>query len=305
MTKIKFTKPALSVDKQVELLKERKLEFENEEKARHYLQHIWYFRLTWYFKFYQDKETNKFHDGTTFEQVKDLYVFDRKLRLLTLDSIEKIEVSFKANINDCMSNEYGCNWFNNINLFSLETDKKLGIYENFIERVDWIQKKSSSMFIKAYFEKYDEEYLPSWMLFEELTIWEVSNIYRLLGTKLKQKIADKFSLYQLDFQIWIHLLVYIRNVSAHHSRLWNKEYIVKPRIKDKKLWDKYITYINKDNIRVVIPNYYNVALIINYLLNQINRSFSWVDGLEKLFDEHKLVPKEKIWFTGDWKKCFI
>jgi len=300
-----FNKPVLNIDEKIKLLKERDLIFEDEEKEKHYLQHIWYFRLTWYFKFFQDKENNIFKEWTTFKKVLDLYIFDRKLRLLTLDAIEKIEISLKANINDYMTENFWVFWYLEEELFFLESNKEKEIYENFIEKVNNIQNKSSSIFIKEYFKKYDEKYLPSWMLFEELTIWELSNVYRIIKTDFRQKIANNFWVYQLDFKIWIHLLTNIRNISAHHSRLWNKEYIVKPRKKDKILWNKYLTSYNKDNIEVVISNFFNATLIINYLLKIINKNFNWLDDLEKLFEEFPEIPKEKMWFTDNWKEKIL
>ena len=297
-----FDKPALNIDEKINLLKKRWLIFENRKESKHDLQHIWYFRMTGYFKFFQNKVNNEFINWTTFKQVLDLYIFDRKLRLLTLDAIEKIEVSLKANISDYMSERYWVFWYLDKKLFNIDNNK---IYKGFIDIINDKQQKSSAIFIKEYFNKYDENYLPCWMLFEELTIWELSNIYRILKTDIKQSISDNYWLYQLDLQIWAQLLVNVRNISAHHSRLWNKEYVVKPRRKDKVLWKKYSTFINNINWwKEVIPNYYNVALIINYLLKHINKKLDWLDDLEKLFNEYSLIEKEKMWFKNNWRDNF-
>lgn len=305
MKKLKFNKPALKLDEKINLLENRWLIIKDKEKAKHYLQHIWYFRLTWYFKFYQNKETNLFYDWITFDKIIDLYSFDRKLRLLTLDAIEKIEVSLKSNINDYMSEKFSCNWYFNNKLFSLENEKNLEIYNNLDLKIKSIQKKSSSIFVKEFFKKYNDEYIPSWMLFEEITIWELSNIYRLLKTEFKQQIADSFWVYQLDLQIWIQLLVNIRNICAHHSRLWNKEYVVKLRLRDKTFWNKYLMWeIKNFNTPEVLPNYYNATLIINYLLTHINKNFSRLYDLEKLFNDFEEVDKIKMWFMKNWKNNF-
>lgn len=301
--KLKFEKPALTLDEKIQLLKKRWLIIEDEENAKHDLAHIWYYRLSWYFKYFQDKQTNIFRERTTFQQVVELYSFDRKLRLLTLDAIEKIEVSLKSHINYILYKDFWFHWYLNVDLFNLENVKNREIYENLISKINSIQEKSSSLFVKEFFNKYSDEYLPSWMLFEELTIWELSNIYRLLKTDLKQQIANNFWVYQLDLQIWIQLLVNIRNICAHHSRLWNKEYVVKPRVKDKMLWWKFSTYINTDSIKVVIPNYYNTTLIINYLLSHINKDFSWLDDLERLLWDSE-IDKTKMWFFEKWRDNF-
>lgn len=165
-----FNKPSLSNAHIIELLKERGLVFEDEENEIYDLQHIGYFRLTGYLKFFQDKETNTFAEGTTFKQVFDLYIFDRKLRLLTLDAIEKIEISLKANISDYMSEQFGCFWYLDKKNFYLKYEWQEKIYEKLLLKIQEKQEQSSAIFVKEYFRKYDEKYLPSWMLFEELTL---------------------------------------------------------------------------------------------------------------------------------------
>ncbi len=97
-----YAKPPKNIQEQIELLKERRLIISDDEVALNKLEHIGYFRFTRYCKFFQS-EDNIFHPDTTFQMILDTYVFDRKLRLLTIDAIEKIEVSLKANINNYMS----------------------------------------------------------------------------------------------------------------------------------------------------------------------------------------------------------
>ena len=303
MMKNKFKKTALNINEKITFLKNKWLIFNDEKNEKVELSHIWYFRLSWYLKYFQ-KKNNYFFEWTTFKKVVDLYNFDRELRLLTIDAIEKIEISIKAHINDYMSEKFEIFWYLDEKLFLLNTDKKREIYTKLLLKIDNIKQKSGSIFIKHYFDKYDEKNLPSWMLFEELTIWELSNIFRLLKNEYKQKIADNYWVYQLDLQIWLHLLVNIRNISAHHWRLWNKEYNIKPRIKDKVLWKKYKTEINIDNIKVVNPNYYNTSVILNYLLNNITKNYYWIEKLEKLFLDFPLIDKQKMWFEEKWIKNF-
>jgi abortive infection bacteriophage resistance protein len=57
-----FTKIPLTIDEKIALLKERGLLIPDEERASKYLNHIGYFRLTGYFKYYQNPETNQFYE---------------------------------------------------------------------------------------------------------------------------------------------------------------------------------------------------------------------------------------------------
>lgn len=97
-----YTKSPKSIHDQLELLQERGLIVVNTAIAIHKLEHIGYFRFTGYCKYFQN-EYNIFRTGTTFDMILDSYIFDRKLRLLTIDAIEKIEVSLKTNISNSMS----------------------------------------------------------------------------------------------------------------------------------------------------------------------------------------------------------
>lgn len=92
-----YNKPHLSYKNQIDLLKSRGLIVNDENFAITKLKHISYFRLSAYFlPFQSTKDT--FDHGTTFEQIIDLYHFDKELRLLTFGAIEKIEIFLRTSL---------------------------------------------------------------------------------------------------------------------------------------------------------------------------------------------------------------
>ena len=92
---MKFTKPFLSFEQQAMLLSERGLIIEND--TVHYLQHLNYYRLSGYWiPFQEDNKTHRFKPNVRFSDVLNLYLFDRELRLLLLDAIERIEISIRT-----------------------------------------------------------------------------------------------------------------------------------------------------------------------------------------------------------------
>ena len=95
---MKYNKLPITIPEQVEKLKVRGLKFDNETKAQNYLYNISYYRLRAYTYPFQDnsKDGQPFNVDVSFEQIIELYVFDRKLRLLIFDSIEKIEIASGA-----------------------------------------------------------------------------------------------------------------------------------------------------------------------------------------------------------------
>ena len=92
-----YKKKPLLYTQQIELFKFRGLLIPDEAKAERYLNEISYYRLSAYALPFQ-KEKDKFDDGTTFQDVIGLYLFDRELRLLVLDAIERIEISIRSQL---------------------------------------------------------------------------------------------------------------------------------------------------------------------------------------------------------------
>ncbi len=96
---MKYEKFPITVSEQITKLKKRGLYFENEIKAKDYLSNISYYRLRAYTFPFQDNthENQLFNVDISFEQIINLYMFDRKLRLLIFDAIEKINTHSRVN----------------------------------------------------------------------------------------------------------------------------------------------------------------------------------------------------------------
>lgn len=118
-----FTKTCLTPQQHITLLNSRGLFISDEHKAISYLTNIGYFRLSAYFYPLLEfpKENHRYKNGATFKKVMDMYRFDRKLRLLIFNEIEKIEVAIRSCITNyaslCFSNLF---WLTNGNYFNNE-----------------------------------------------------------------------------------------------------------------------------------------------------------------------------------------
>lgn len=116
-----FNKPPLTYEKQVALLKSRGLRIDDEQRAERHLANINYYRLSAYMLPYKQKEdgvvSDNFIAGTTWDNVYDLYVFDRKLRLLVFDAIERLEIAIRSQIIYQLSHKYGSHWQDNPSIF--------------------------------------------------------------------------------------------------------------------------------------------------------------------------------------------
>ena len=90
----------------------------DDQLAAHYLSHVSYYRLAGYWWPMQaDKEQHLFKPNSKFEDVIHLYNFDRELRILIFDAIEKIEISLRTKLIYHLSHEFDPWWFQNVAIF--------------------------------------------------------------------------------------------------------------------------------------------------------------------------------------------
>jgi len=186
---MRYTKPAKTISELKGQLLKRGLIVSNPAALEHDLKHIGYFRLAGYMYPYQiikaGKNTHKFKPETEYKTIQEEYIFDRKLRRLYLEAIEHIEVFMRSTINDYMSVQYGAYWFLNTERFNQIYSHSKFLYE-LKDKVD----SSSEKFMRHFREKYSqEEYPPSWMVFELITFGALSMLYKNLSTNDREKIS--------------------------------------------------------------------------------------------------------------------
>lgn len=297
-----YNKIPLSFQKQIELLQSRHLIIDDEPKALSYLQEISYYRLSAYFLPYQSAKDN-FENNITFEQIIKTYSFDRELRLLVFDCIERIEVAIRTQFIYQMALHYNdSHWQDNQNHFITPYYNKIGNLINPFADFQAIISKAKTArtpetFIKHYINTYNKPANPpSWMCFELLTIGELSHIYRgLKNNGDKKRIADFFDVHPTVFTSWLHTLTYVRNICAHHSRLWNRDLAIEPEklLKPKGNW---IAKPYENNKRV-----FYFLCVLRYLLLRANPSNSMKQKIENLFDKYPTVPIKYLGIPSDGK----
>ena len=293
MTKIPFSKNALTYEAQLQLLKDRGLEIENESKAMFLLEHISYFRLSGYwFPLLADKENHIFKEGASFHQAFQLYCFDKELRKLLLSELEKIEVAVRAKMIYVLCHEYGPFWFEDPNLFV-----NPGKHDSTLAKIREEFRRSDEEFIKAFSNKYSDRLPPSWMILEITSFGTLSMMFSLLKPgKSKRCIANHFGLPDKVFGSWLHSIVYMRNVCAHHTRLWNRALSITPQspLNPHKSW--------LTNIAVPRNRVYFILSMVKYLLATVNPDNSLTNKLEALLLKFHDVDPRAMGFTPDWRE---
>ena len=278
VVKMKYSKEPKTISAQLDQLKSRGLEVSLEENATHKLQHIGYYRLSAYMKFFQHKN-DQYRVGTDFEDVLNIYAFDRDLKLLLFDAVERIEIALRSNMIHFVSVRHGSLWYTDKKLFLDKFDFEK--HERFIiKRIS--KSRGNSVFLRHFYKKYSDKYPPAWIFIELLSFGEVLNIFEALHREERKIIACEFDLDEKILISWMKGLVDIRNTCAHHGRLWNHH--IKPPHKHDEL---ELTL----NGRV-----YDYFLIINFLLAVISPRSQWTKELSLLIESNASIPKGAMGF---------
>lgn len=268
----------------------------DESTAAHYLERIGYYRLGGYCKTFQlpSDPNHRYRAGVSFDDVLNLYVFDRKLRLLVLDAIERIEVAVRGGISNAMSLRYGPHWFMDPAHFAKGFDH-ITFLKGIEDETGKHDLKKRSPFSTHYYSKYNRPDLPpSWMVVETLSFGVWSKVYsNLIDNKVRAAIAKGFidSASIHVFESWIRALTVLRNICAHHSLLWCRVFDVQPQM-------------------VVIggvmlhdtSRFFAFAGMIQRLLVKVAPDSAWAVRLFELINENPSLPIEQMGFRQNWHK---
>ncbi len=293
---MKYSKVPLSISEQITKLKQRGLKFTDEQKAAHYLSNISYYRLRAYTYPFQDNSdpNHPFIIDISFEDIIELYVFDRRLRLLVLNAIEKIEVALRTKIIYEYALTYGSHWF-----------MKASLYHNpkfYTENQQTLQKeinRSTETFIEHYKETYTSPKLPpAWMSLEVVSMGLLGKLFsNLVRGEVKTRVAKEFGLKKSEhLTSWIHALVNLRNICAHHSRLWNRRFTIVPKIP----YNTDNTFIQ--NTKIYDNKLYAQLCCMNYITRIISPDSSFVADLKDLLNTCPLVDCKDMGFPDNWKE---
>jgi abortive infection bacteriophage resistance protein len=298
-----YHKPSLCHEEQLQLLKDRGLHVEDDTKALHLLHHISYYRLSgyWHPLLQQPKHLHLFKPNASFNNAFKLYCFDRELRQLVLGEIEKIEIAVRAQMINTLSQAFGPTWYADTQRF---TNHRYG-HDRTLQKLLDDFTNSQEEFIVAFRKKYSDNYPPCWMIMEIASFGQISTLYSdLKGGRSKRAIARHFGLDDTTFASWLHCIVYLRNLCAHHSRFWNREFGISPRIPNtpSKLWLSSESIISIQGVHGKLNNraYYMLSIIL-YLLQTVNPKSSFRKKFFLLLDKYPSIDIAAMGFPSTIK----
>jgi abortive infection bacteriophage resistance protein len=293
-----YTKISLTIEEQITQLKARGLFISESDLATHFLSHISYYRLAgyWWPMQIEPKENHIFKEGSRFGDVISLYNFDRELRIIIFDAIEKIEISLRTKLIYHLSHEFGPWWFQKLEIFQNipEAIKTLAVIEEELVR-------SKDIFIKSHKIKHKDDlrFPPSWKTLELTSFGALSKIYGNLKNNVNAKnvIAQELGLVNHTFlPSWLQSLAQIRNYCAHHSRLWNKNLPGRPKL----LANPPHDWITQNPLEKEMHVLYIHLCCIKYLLNIIQPQNNLKTQLLALLEKYPNVDSNALGLTNNW-----
>lgn len=176
--------------------------------------------------------------------------------------MEKIEVSLRTQISQEFSQTHGSYWFLNQSLFC-NTNK----HTNILSSIDSELRRSD-----------DDQILT----------------FKNTCGRTKRNIASYYGVADTILESWIHTFVYVRNICAHHSRLWNKTLRVTGAFPRKTAMPFIQTKVQNDKV-------YYILCLVRYMLQTINPNSSFTARLKKLLNDYPTVDIKAMGFPANWE----
>lgn len=296
--KVPFIKPPRTFTDQVQILRSHGLDIPDPAKAEFYLAQLNYYRLAAYcLPFEQNHATHQVIPGTSFDDVLNLYIFDRELRLLLLDAIERVEVSLRTQMAYHLSHRHNtAHPHLNQALFL-----SLGKYQAGLSNLQNEVAKSNEDFIRHLTTKYQEALPPIWAVVELMTMGQLSKWFSNIKARQDRKAISQ--IYGIDEKVMTSFcehLSLVRNMAAHHARLWNRDITKKMRLPTHGPNDLLNSLLVLPDTDRRLRKLYNTFTMTLYLMRVIAPEHHWKTRLKNLIRTHA-IDASKMGFPADWE----
>jgi len=294
---LKYAKPPLSVEEQADRLLSRGL-ISSKEDLVSILSHISYYRLSGYLFPHREYGGDGFKTDTHLSTVFNQYLFDRQLRVLVMDAIERVEVSVKTKILNLMAQKHGPFAHSNRANFPGMSIEVHRILNEKIRHSTDRSNRFGEMFIQHYVETYTSETeVPLWMVMEIIDFGSMFTMFKHLEQYDQRAIAQAYGLRAGVLQQWLQTLNYVRNICAHHGRLWNRVLAIKPVVPAKKNCPEFHQPHKIQNSRV-----FAVLSLLSFMLQEVCPKSHWKKRINELMEKYPDIPLEWMGFPVYWKE---
>lgn len=291
MSEFRQLKSSKTYDEQIDHLQfKHGLIIPDRARATEILKTVNYYRLSAYGIDLLDKNTDRYRNNTSIEQIYALYQFDSRLRNIISPVIEYVEIKFRASISYYLANHYGAECYRDRSHFEswVSSVKHRDMFEVFNENVDAeIRKQAKKPMVVHHMQKYGGHF-PIWVIVELLSLGSLSTLYSLMKREDQTIIAKQFRTSYKYMKSWFAALVEIRNICAHYGRLYNM-----PLDSVAKLSPKQNQYAN--------ARLFTDCLALKYIMNGERTWNTFVTNLRAIIDECPNVNLKCIGFSENWE----
>lgn len=321
-----YAKPWLPVGEQIKKLASRGVEVGDYYACERLLCAVGYYRLTGYLYPFRESEMffddqgrerrrilNQYQSGTSIAAASALIDFDRRLRMLVLDGVERIEVSLRTQVGHVLGRSSAfahldpglfVNSFTDAPVESSFENPLPSKHDEWIARMRDRQDGSDEAFVAHFRKKYDDQ-MPIWALTEIMEMGHLARLFGGLNSSIATEIASEYGApSKKTMASWIASLNYVRNVAAHHARLFNRKLVVapsRPKLGQVPLLD----HLRDEESAKQVFGLYNALAIMAYLLRSIDSQSGWPAKVTELigaFPESPNLSVRSIGVPDGWQR---
>lgn len=297
-----------TLDEQIEILKSKGLVINNEEKAKKILFRENYFFINGYRHiFLKSPKDRIFIEGTTFDELYGLFVFDRNIRNIMFKNILIVENNIKSIMSYQLSKKYGIKEKEYLKPSNFTKDftkvRQVADVLNKMKRQIRVNGKQHSATLH-YVTNYG--YIPMWILVKVLSFGIISELYSILKDEDKEAIADYYNVDSESLEIFLTVTSNYRNLCAHEDILFDHQ-TQKDILNNKyhrllnipMVEDRYIYGKNDLFSMIIIMKYMLTPEEFRLLVYEIGYEIDLLDGKVSSIPLSKIL--NRIGFPENWR----
>lgn len=294
----RFEKQAFTSDQHMQRLRERGLEFDT-ARMEQVLQAVSYYRLSGYLFPYKTASGDAYASGTTLDEVWRIYTFDRQLRLLVLDAIERFEVAVRTDLFNRLALDTGVFGYLDCTSFPHMTAKD---FARLLASVSREFDRSKADFAHHFKAQYGDahKFPPYWMAAELLSFGDLLSAYRGADRSVRREVALKYGAREDVLESWLLTLNTVRNICAHHARLWNRVIGTEPKLPPHEKHPEWYEPVGIAGRKV-----FTALSILRHAVSVCAPSSAWPDRLDSLFVAYPEIRRGMMGFPVGWEESPI
>jgi abortive infection bacteriophage resistance protein len=297
-----------TLDEQIEILRSKGLVINNEDKAKKILFRENYFFINGYRHiFLKSPKDRIFIEGTTFDELYGLFVFDRNIRNIMFKNILIVENNIKSIMSYQLSKKYGIKEKEYLKPSNFTKDftkvRQVADVLNKMKRQIRVNGKQHSATLH-YVTNYG--YIPMWILVKVLSFGIISELYSILKDEDKEAIADYYNVDSESLEIFLTVTSNYRNLCAHEDILFDHQ-TQKDILNNKyhrllnipMVEDRYIYGKNDLFSMIIIMKYMLTPEEFRLLVYEIGYEIDLLDGKVSSIPLSKIL--NRIGFPENWR----